>query len=82
MKPANGWVKINCDASWRRESNTGEIGVIARNETGQVIGGANRRKNGWNIEALEAEALLMGVSLAREKQWEKVIFESDSETIM
>lgn len=43
--------------------------MIARNSKGQVIGGANRRLKGGDVECLEVEAILLRVKLAIEKGW-------------
>ncbi|GAA0181541.1 hypothetical protein LIER_30252 [Lithospermum erythrorhizon] len=32
--PAEKYVKINCDVGWRKEQNSGSIGVVIRNERG------------------------------------------------
>lgn len=68
-RPNRRWIKINCDASWCRETKTGGIGVIARNADGCVVGGENLKASEWNIEALEAEDILVSVKFAREKDW-------------
>lgn len=36
-----GFVKVNCDASWSRQTKMGGIRVVARNSDGRLIGGAN-----------------------------------------
>jgi hypothetical protein len=35
-KPSLGWIKLNWDAAIDRQSNTMEVGLVARDQTGQV----------------------------------------------
>lgn len=81
-KTRKGLDQNKLDASWCRETKIGGIGVIARDEEGRMIGGANRRTTGWNIESLEVEAILLGGLLAMENSWGRLIIEFDSEKIM
>lgn len=45
---------------------------------GPEVGGANRLTNGHTAEELEVEAIDLGVKLAREKGWYRIIMESNS----
>ncbi|PPD89960.1 hypothetical protein GOBAR_DD13113 [Gossypium barbadense] len=56
MNPPENWIKINCDASFKEESEMARIGVIGRDWTGSMIdgiekelkievGGAERRRS-------------------------------------
>lgn len=69
--PSPGTIKVNCDASWCRQTKTGGIRVVPRESEGHLIGGANRKRNGGTIEELKVEAILLGTNLAIEKEWER-----------
>lgn len=64
MRPPAETIKLNCDASWSRETNRGGIGVIARDSSGVVRGGLAETRMGGSAEELEAEAVLGAVRLA------------------
>lgn len=82
QRPEPGIIKINVDAAWCHRSKKGGIGVIVRNETGAVIGDANRILTGQGIEELEAEAIRIGMHIAKEMGWNRIIVESDSKTVI
>lgn len=37
----SGTIRINCDASWCKQTGMGGVGVIARDSSEQVVGGLN-----------------------------------------
>lgn len=49
--------------------------MIARNEYGCLIVGANHRVGGCTIEDLEIKVILLGIRLAIEKGWSNVAIE-------
>lgn len=48
--PETGYVKVNCDASWCRQTKTGGLRVVARNSDGRLTEGANRRETRESVE--------------------------------
>ncbi|PWA86585.1 Amidophosphoribosyl transferase [Artemisia annua] len=79
VKPQGDCIKINCDASWLKESGKAGLGFVARNDCGDVLlSGA--RAECYTCSPLEAEtkAILWTTNHANNKGYSKVIFESDS----
>lgn len=72
-------IKLNCDASSCSQTRRRGKGVVARNESGQVMGGVNWRTYRDNVEGLEANAILEGIKLAIKKGWQNIEVESDSQ---
>lgn len=62
-KPTNGAIKINCDASWCPRTHAADIGVLARDGEGTVIGGVNRKTWSKDITTMEALAKVRGTSV-------------------
>jgi ribonuclease HI len=67
-KPAAGWVKLNCDGSYRIEDGSAGAGMLLRDEHGQVIFSACRQLQSCN-EALEAEVHACRERVALALQW-------------
>lgn len=63
-RPDRDRIKINCDASWCRQTKDDGIGVIARDSVVHVVGGVNRRLKGGDAAYLEAEGVLLSVRLS------------------
>ncbi|CAM8918528.1 unnamed protein product [Rhodiola kirilowii] len=81
-KPPAGYIKINCDASWK-DLWGGGIGIVARDSSGNVL--AVRALKGVNIHssvACEGSGLLESFKLAEKLNADKVIFESDCADIV
>lgn len=79
--PRSTW--INCDTSWCKQTRMREVGVIAHNSNGDIVGGINRR---WcqndRVDTLEPSTILEGVRLSVEKGWTLVEIESDSKVVI
>ncbi|KAL9688681.1 hypothetical protein QQ045_033104 [Rhodiola kirilowii] len=81
-KPAAGFIKLNCDASWKA-SMGGGIGIVARDSGGNIL--AVRAIKGVNIHnSVECEGvgLLESFRMAEELKADRVIFESDCADIV
>lgn len=75
-------VRLNCDASWCNQMWHGGKGVVARNATGQVMEGLNRRTYCSNIEGLEGQAILEDIKLAIEKGWQNLEVEMNPQIVI
>ena len=85
-RPAEGWVKINCDGAFKikqgsvTENEVG-IGVVIRNKNREMVAGITKKVLiGSSIEA-EAVALREGVWLAAERKMDRIMLETDSEIL-
>ena len=79
--PPSDFTKLNSDGAWSDPTQAG-LGVIIRNSAGDCIGGAAMKSNAESADRAEAEALLLAVSLAKERNLKKVVFESDSQLLI
>lgn len=62
--PPPGWLKINCDAALDLQSGRVGVGVICRNDTGNVVEcAALRKKLIDSVTTLEAMAIFDGLKL-------------------
>ncbi|KAL4279259.1 hypothetical protein GQ457_03G017210 [Hibiscus cannabinus] len=81
--PPGDFIKINTDGAFNPSTYEARIGVIARNSTGEVLGGFAQH-SGVSTDALHTEflAVVAGLQLAREKGWRFVHIETDSATVV
>ncbi|PRQ29705.1 putative RNA-directed DNA polymerase [Rosa chinensis] len=80
--PSAGWVKINVDGAFYKETCTGGIGVIIRDDMGRCLGGYYASvSHVSSSEQVEALAGREAVSLAIQRGLSPVIFETDSLTL-
>jgi hypothetical protein len=82
QKPEVGWCKVNTDAAFDPASGAGSVGVVIRDEQGQVIVGAAR----WfdlvpDVLTTEALAANEGLELTLEMGCDQVILETDCSTL-
>lgn len=77
-----GVIKLNADASLAVEGWVG-MGVVARNEKGEVLLAVVRRVRAWwSREVAESRALLFAIKLAKKYGYEASILESDSHVLV
>jgi hypothetical protein len=77
-KPSSGCVKVNVDASFAQPGNQATLGVIARDEHGNVCFSAARvLTNCSSAEEAELEAIKDGLSLAATWTQGQIICETD-----
>jgi ribonuclease HI len=78
VKPPTGWVKLTIDGSFRAEDGTAGIGMVLRDDTGEVIFSACQFINSCE-EALEAELLACseGLGLAIQHCQLPILIDSD-----
>ncbi|GKC53497.1 reverse transcriptase [Tanacetum coccineum] len=78
-KPQLDQVKVNCDASWSKESGKVGLGFVARNHNGEVLlSGARGECFASSPLEGEAKAILWAMSHARSRRYMNIVFESDS----
>ncbi|XP_026377582.1 uncharacterized protein LOC113271874 [Papaver somniferum] len=87
VPPDNDCLKFNIDASFKKETLQGGVGLIVRDFVGTCIGVKGiyidgGMKDGIEVEELECKALKDAVNLAVKMKLKKVIFESDGETLI
>ena len=82
MPPPEGVVKVNVDASISEHGWIG-LGVVARNQEGDVLFAATRRVQArWAPAVAEAKALVLAMTLAKTHNLDRVIFEADCEVVV
>ncbi|KAL5778263.1 hypothetical protein ACOSP7_011189 [Xanthoceras sorbifolium] len=78
-RPAEGWLKLNVDASLRVDSCLVGLGVVVRNSNGDFMAGLSRKLVGSvSIEIAEAFAILNGLHLTIESGFSRIQVESDA----
>lgn len=82
QKPEEGYVNINCDASFKPAELSGGYGVVVINLKGNLVEGVNGCCNASSVIAAEAGTLKHGMLLAKRRGYVKVIFEIDSKELM
>ncbi|XP_074266841.1 uncharacterized protein LOC141590129 [Silene latifolia] len=82
QKPSPGWVKINFDAGVKERQGL-RIGVVCRDEWGKVRWGwAERRRDEFEARNAEAEAVLVGLQLARRMKARRICMEGDCKELI
>lgn len=77
--PPSQWLKCNSDGAWRKERTTSGLGWVCRDETGTVIwAGARAVTRTRSPIIAEAEALKWGAETMASFGYKRIIFESDS----
>ncbi|OMO70992.1 reverse transcriptase [Corchorus capsularis] len=81
QKPEFGWLKINCDGAFIKETHKAGIGVVVRDSGGRLLDGACESVKANSAEMVEAYALKKGVELAVQRKFDKVVFETYCRTV-
>lgn len=82
-RPPNGFLKINTDASFHRDANSGGWGFIIRDDQGRAMAvGAGNLANISDALHAEALALLYAIKMSIQMGCDKVLFETDSTQLM
>ncbi|KAL9687493.1 hypothetical protein QQ045_031896 [Rhodiola kirilowii] len=76
-RPPVGFIKMNCDASWKQNFGGG-IGIVARDSEGSILGvRAIKGVDSNNSAVCEGMALRESFRMAEQIKADKVIFETD-----
>jgi hypothetical protein len=81
--PRAGWVKMNTDAGFCRDSGAASAGIVVRDHTGFVL--LSAWKTLWRCgspEEAEAEACLKGICLVEEWIKQPTVVESDCQLLV
>lgn len=79
-KPALGSVKLNCDVALKTRGGDASVGVIARNDSGELIDGHFKRFRAASALQGELEAIRLACLMALDMNLSLVEIESDNKT--
>ena len=80
--PEAGWVKFNTDGPVDSDNRRGGVGIVARDHMGEVVCGRCSRYDGvMDLESVELLACRDAMLLAREKNIQQVVIETDCQNI-
>ncbi|GMI84866.1 hypothetical protein HRI_002155900 [Hibiscus trionum] len=76
--PPCGFIKVNVDGAFDPSTRAAAVGVVARDDTGTVVGGlAFPLGSCSDAISSEGKGLLAGITFARSQGWSHLIFETD-----
>ena len=79
-KPNQGWVKLNVDGASKHNPGRASAGGLIRNEYGQCIVGFSANLRHASNVAAELWAMLIGLQIAWNSGYRKIVIESYSKT--
>uniref|UniRef100_A0ACD5W8Q4 Uncharacterized protein n=1 Tax=Avena sativa TaxID=4498 RepID=A0ACD5W8Q4_AVESA len=81
--PPEGWVKINCDASYDSENSICSIACICRDRLGRVTWACNESNiKCFDVPEAEARACLLGLKSVHDITGASIILESDNALVI
>lgn len=81
MPPPQGWYKVNVDGATFKDSRQCGLGVVVRNDKGEIMEALSKKIRSPLLEA-EAKAAKCGLIFAWELGLREVIIEGDSEAVI
>ena len=83
IPPSEGWYKVNVNRTVFKESGSCGIGIVIRNERGEIIGAMSKRMD-LSLGALEVEAKAFkeGMLLARDLGMKHIVQEGDVQGVI
>lgn len=82
IPPPESFVKVNCDAAWNLSSLKAGLGAIACDHHGICIDGLAKPATCSSVLIAKSEAILEGLSLAKESDCRKIVICSDSKKVI
>lgn len=76
-----GWLKLNNDASYKRDFGASIVGVV-RNDQGRPLWCYGEQCDCMDVEVAEALAIRRGLKYARDKDVRDLVVESDAQTMI
>ena len=81
--PPPRWFKVNVDAATNLSKQRGGLGAVVRDSSGEIVAAAAQRTTlKGNVADMEAEAVLLGIQVAREVNCVHFVIESDSKEVV
>ena len=81
MAPPQDWYKVNVDGATFKDSRQCGLGVVVRNDKGEIMGALSKKIRSPLLEA-EAKAAKCGLIFAWELGLREVIIEGDSQVVI
>ncbi|KAF7844735.1 putative reverse transcriptase [Senna tora] len=80
--PSAGWIKLNIDGSHQGATGNSACGGVARDDNGKWIFGFIKNLGKKNSTVAEMWGVLIGLQIAKEKGYTRVVVESDSRDVL
>lgn len=81
--PPNGWFKVNVDTTIRVSNQIAGLGVVIRDSRSKVVAAAVQRvPYKGSVACMEAEAVSLGIQVAKNAKFLPMIIESDSKEVV
>lgn len=83
VRPPGGFIKINVDGAWSKDSREGGYRVVARDERGKFVAATMGKISGFSsASVVEAAAFWEGIKLGSQLGMEAVIIEGDAQAVV